>query len=132
MRRKVLFLAMGIGVASVACEQVSEPIADELQHQFSMAAGPVVESVCGSAHFTFRGVTWRTSSVNARKYDDGSVRGTFQARCHGGAWFKGVIACFTNNENRAWLGAVVEATNAGPPQSTDLERGIYVEDRCSC
>jgi hypothetical protein len=76
----------------------------------------VVASVTGSGHFTtappaFNPGLWRTFALTARKYADGSVKGSFNRITHfadGGVEHeRGRITCFTIVGNTAWIGGMV-------------------------
>jgi hypothetical protein len=81
------------------------------------SAGAVVEMVTGSGHFTTPPLSvnpgrWRTFSMTARRYADGSVKGRFQRVIHfedGAEAVRGVITCFTIIGNKAWIGGSVAA-----------------------
>jgi hypothetical protein len=75
--------------------------------------GKVVESITGSGHFTTAWPAvipdqWRTFSMNARKYADGSVDGSYQMVTHATSGENtkahGVITCFTVIGDKAWVG----------------------------
>jgi hypothetical protein len=79
----------------------------------SSERGPVIASVTGSGHFTTRPPAlspglWRTFTLTARKYADGSVDGTFTRVEHladgGVRTLHGAVSCFTIVGNTAWIG----------------------------
>jgi len=86
-------------------------------------AGPVVEAVSGSGHFSLPGDgTWRTFSFAALRGADGSVDGNFHLRTHvpgGGAKVSGRIVCFSIVGNEAWLAGVIEKA-VGPAAGTTV------------
>ena len=88
----------------------------------SRGAGGVVELVTGSGHYTtqppaFTPGLWRTFTMTARKYADGSVKGSFTRVVHladGGVdKLKGPITCFTIVGNTVWIAG--EAPGDNPP-----------------
>ena len=130
MRILRLLSAMLVGVALVGCEPIAEPIPDELQPTF-MKGAPVMASVSGSAHHTWRHPVdgregWLTFSFTARKNADGLVDGRYQMRNRGAPnWSRGVITCFGTDGEQAWLEIVVE--EASQPRFLG-ERAFWVED----
>lgn len=126
----------GLAVAAtlVACEPVIEPLADtvpELSAPSFAVHNPVVQSVTGGAGFYWTQPSsgeevWRTSSLTARKYADGSVTGRYQFSDDSGNWGESRIACFTIILNEGWLGLIVEASSN--PASVGSERIVYVMD----
>lgn len=87
----------------------------------------VVASVTGGAGFTMY-QSWRTFSMNARKYDDDAIKGSFQLRFHSDPefWAKGVVTCFEISGNRAWFGGTY--TDSSNPSLIGEERVWWAED----
>jgi len=135
---RIVRLATGLAtaLAIAACEPVIEPLADttyEVPSPSFSVHNRVVQSVTGGGGFYWTqpssGVeVWRTYSLNARKYADGSVTGTFQANYHGLWKDRGRIACFTIRGNEAWLGVVIESSTSPNPNRVNSERIIYMQD----
>jgi hypothetical protein len=94
---------------------------DDASPLLARGAGPVVEMVTGSGHFVPNvGVNaglWRTFSMTARKYADGSVSGTYNRVAHleegGVAKGHGTVMCFTIVGNKTWIGGM--DPDANPP-----------------
>jgi len=105
----------------VACSD-QEPVAPDTSPLFS-AAGPVVQTVTGSGHFNTPPTAlipgWRTFTMTARKYADGTVSGSFNRVTHpeDGEVTKGhgPITCFSIGEDgkTVWIGG--EIPGAEPP-----------------
>ncbi len=84
--------------------------------------GPVVETITGSGSYVipwpgaYAG-SWRTFTMTARKYADGSVAGAFTRITHlpdgGVIRGEGSIVCFQIVGNTAWIGGLV-AGNTPP------------------
>jgi hypothetical protein len=83
---------------------------------------PWTEAIKGSGHFFANsyyapeGPVWRTLTINAQKFPDGSVDGRFQITLHlknGVHISKGKVVCFAIEGNMAWIGAHKDGNN--PP-----------------
>jgi hypothetical protein len=113
MRRSNIISAVGIAALVFGCSDEPEPTEGVVAPlELSASAGPVIEMVTGSGHFTptigaNTGV-WRTFSMTARKYADGLVRGNYVRTAHRdgepAVTNKGVITCYTRIGNKVWIG----------------------------
>jgi len=100
------------------CQNSKNPVEIEMLSQSEISTlakkGPVLQSVTGSGQLNrpIGVVQWRTFSMNARMYSDGTVGGMFQVNNHGpGPYAKGSITCFSIDGNQAWLGGIVEKSD---------------------
>jgi hypothetical protein len=114
-------IAAVLAVGGWACAEA--PTASVQDFTVRSVAGPVVEAVTGSGHFSLPADgTWRTFSFAALRGADGSVDGNFHLRTHvpdGGAKVSGRIVCFTIVGNEAWLAGVIEKA-VGPAAGTTV------------
>jgi hypothetical protein len=124
----MLFLVVGC-----SDEQAVNPTGNSLSGSGAggIGKGRVVESVTGSGHLTRPETVgnpglWRTFSFNARKYDDGSVEGSYQVSDHEWTYAKGPITCFMIVDNQAWLYGVIE--KSGLPGYVGTQRVFRVID----
>jgi len=113
MRRSNIISAVGIAALVFGCSDQPAPTEGVVAPlELSASAGRVIEMVTGSGHFTptlgpNAGV-WRTFSMTARKYADGSVRGSYVRTAHRdgepAVTSKGIITCYTRIGNKVWVG----------------------------
>jgi hypothetical protein len=69
----------------------------------------VIESMTGSGHYRTASGLLRTFSMNARKYQNGTIRGEYQYYNRGGELREhGKITCFTINGNSGWIAGYME------------------------
>ena len=70
---------------------------------------PILGAVSGSGHITWPEGTpgegiWRTFTLSARKFSDGSVAGHMQLNNHGStSVWKGIVDCLIVNDNQAFV-----------------------------
>jgi len=118
-----LIAASCVAASAVACSDggAVQPDAPSMLLT-GLGAGPAVEMVTGSGHFTtappaFNPGLWRTFSMTAGKTADGSVFGTYNNLTHledGGVLKShGTVTCFTIKGNKAWIGGMNPASD--PP-----------------
>ena len=113
MRRSNIISVLGVAALVFGCSDQPAPTEDGVASlELSASAGPVIETVTGSGHFTpaigSNAGVWRTLSMTARKYADGSVRGSYVRTAHPegepAVTNKGIITCFTVIGNKVWIG----------------------------
>ena len=80
---------------------------ESLNHNLKGVPVEVVEWVKGSGHLSrdYGDIedVWRTFSIDAVKYSDGSVVGTFQVNDHGIVSIQGNVICLTTDSNEAYV-----------------------------
>lgn len=127
-------LLVAIVLLTIGCsnEQAVNPAENSLatpnSGSLAKSSGPVVEMVTGSGHLTRSTEPvglWRTFSFTARRYADGSVKGTFEGHDHGWTYVKGSITCFTIDGNQAWVYCVIEKSD---PEYVGSQRVFRVVD----
>lgn len=111
-----LALACDDGAADRGLVQPSPRMAQVGSH------GPVIASITGSGHQVTQPPAlnpglWRTFTMTARKYADGSVEGSYTRVVHladGGVQkSEGSITCLAIVGNKAWIGGMIPGNN--PP-----------------
>ena len=108
MKRISFATAVTAALAALACEPMATTEVDAPQFR----RGRVIESVTGGGNFTdFRG-DFRTFTVSAKKFADGSVIGQWERVNHLGGGereFKshGVVTCFSNIGSSVLMGGFV-------------------------
>jgi hypothetical protein len=103
-------------------------------------ANPVVQSVTGSGQTTRPSGIWRTFSMNARKYADGTVEGQIQLNNHvsnqGWKWSRRyIVTCMAIEGNQAWIGGfkwktdtevVLRVVDNGEGKNADPDQISYI------
>ena len=116
-------------VGLLGCDPVVQP---EAPTPNFAGRGRVVESVTGAGNFTDPNGDFRTFSVSARRFDDGTVTGQWERVNHRGgseasSKSHGVVTCFNNIGGGSVLmgGFATSGRNSAPPNN---EVGWNVKD----
>ena len=121
MKRTSLATAVTAALLALGCERVATTEVDAPQFR---KGGPVIESVTGGGSFTFG--HFRTFTVSAKRFADGSVIGRWERVNHigggGEATFKsqGVVTCFNNIGSSVLMGGYATSGRRSTPSNNEV------------
>lgn len=109
MIRKGLYVAAVAGLAVVACDEATAPLAPQGPELSAAAASPRVvgsghnETAAGLREFTF----------HALEGPQGDVKGSYKVVLPNGLFFEADVTCVAVEGNTGWVGGRIRASNAG-------------------
>ena len=122
MKRTSLATAVTAALLALGCERVATTEVDAPQFR---KEGPVIESVTGGGSFTVFG-NFRTFTLSAKRFADGSVIGRWERVNHNGggseATFKsqGVVTCFNNIGTSVLMGGFATSGRRSTPPNNEV------------